>query len=301
MEYKDYYKIMGVDRNASEKDIKMAYRRLARKYHPDISKETNAEEKFKEVGEAYDVLRDAKKRKVYDQYAEDWEAKQHYQQSTHKPFSDEQRTEYGGYSPEFFESLFGTGSPFTQHYHRAGADYRGNVTISLEEAYHGAVKDILLPGDKHGHHGAQTLRVKIPAGVKSGQQIRLAGKGGPGMEGAPAGDLYLTINVDKHPLFDVMGNDIYLTLPITPWEAALGTTVVVPTLAGKVDLKIPAGSQGGQTLRLKQRGLPGKTSGDQYVLLKIMTPQPTSEAAETLYRKMAEEMPFNPREKMSGV
>jgi len=144
----------------------------------------------------------------------------------------------------------------------------------------------------------QTLKVKIPAGVKSGQQIRLAGQGATGTHGGPRGDLYLTVNVMKHSVFDVLDNDVYLTLPITPWEAALGTTVVVPTLGGKIDLKIPASSQGGQKLRIKNRGLPGTTPGDQYVLLKIITPPAATEAAKELYQKMAEVMPFNPREKM---
>lgn len=292
MDYKDYYKVMGVERNASAKDIKMAYRRLARKFHPDISKESNAEEKFKEVGEAYEVLKDPEKRKIYDQYGKDWEQAQRTQQSSHG-FHDQGNANYQ-YSEDFFESLFG-GSPHFRQQRQTGPDFHGNVSISLEEAYKGAVKELHLP---HAQSGRQTLKVKIPAGVKSGQQIRLAGQGGAGRVGSAAGDLYLTIQVDKHPLFDVMGNDIYITLPIAPWEAALGCTVVVPTLGGKVDLKIPAGSQGGQTLRLKKRGLPSSTPGDQYILLKIIIPQPTTEAAKALYKKMAEEMPFNPREKM---
>lgn len=298
MDYKDYYKIMGVSKDADEKEIKKAYRILARKYHPDVSKEPNAEEKFKEVGEAYEVLRDPKKRKVYDQYGQDWERRQ--QAESHSR-SYEHVWDEGNvnqqYSHDFFESLFGAESPFRQQ-SRAGADFRGNVSISLEEAYHGAVKELQLPAVDPRQQGSQTLRVKIPAGVKSGQQIRLAGQGGAGPRGGARGDLYLTITIEKHPIFDVMGNDIYITLPISPWEAALGTTITVPTLAGKVDLKIPAGSQGGQTLRLKKRGMPGTTPGDQYVLLKIVIPQPTTDSARELYKKMAEEMPFNPREKM---
>ncbi|TAL58684.1 MAG: J domain-containing protein, partial [Legionella sp.] len=152
--------------------------------------------------------------------------------------------------------------------------------------------------EKGNEVSMQTLKVKIPAGIKSGQQIRLAGQGAPGIHGGPRGDILLTITVDKHPLYDVADNDIYLTLPITPWEAALGTTLVVPTLSGKIDLKIPAGSQGGQKLRIKNRGLPGTTPGNQYVLLKIITPPATTDAAKNLYQQMAKEMPFNPREKM---
>ena len=294
MDYKDYYKVMGLSKDASEKDIKMAYRRLARKYHPDLNKEANAEEKFKELGEAYEVLKDPEKRKVYDQYSVDWNARQQGQSSTRQAsWEDLYDNGNAQYSHDFFESLFG-GSPHFRQQRRAGQDYHGKVNVSLEEAYQGSSKEIHL-----GHQGkGQTLKVKIPAGVKSGQQIRLAGQGGLAMNGGPAGDLYLTIEVDKHPLFDVMDNDIYLTLPIAPWEAALGSVIVVPTLGGNVDLKIPPDSQGGQTLRLKKRGLPGKIPGDQYVILKIVIPHPTPDAAKALYQKMAETMPFNPRSKM---
>ena len=289
MDYKDYYKVMGLSRDASPKDIKMAYRKLARKYHPDLNKEKGAEDKFKELGEAYEVLKDPEKRKVYDQYGRDWELNQNARASQ----SSYARGGMGGAEQQgmhdFFESLFGAGAFREQH--AAGADLHGNISISLDEAFQGAVKEIQLPG----LNAKQILRVKIPAGAKSGQQLRLTGQGSPGLSGGSKGDLYLTINIDKHPLFDVMGNDIYVTLPVSPWEAALGTTVVVPTLGGNVDLKIPPGSQGGQTLRLKKRGLPGSVQGDQYVLLKIIIPQPTTDAARDLYKTMEKEMPFNPR------
>jgi len=297
MDYKDYYKVMGVGQNADEKEIKMAYRRLARKYHPDLSKEANAEEKFKEVGEAYEVLKDPDKRKVYDQYAKDWEMRQKAQSSGggHSWGNASDGSQYQ-YSDDFFESLFGAAPHFRNARPRPGADFRGSINISLEDAYSGAVRELQLPNPQGGK--PITIKVKIPAGVKSGQQIRLAGKGGVSAGGGASGDLYLTIQVNKHSIFDVMGNDIYITLPVAPWEVALGTTVVVPTLGGKVDLKIPSGSQGGQTLRLKHRGLPGKTSGDQYIILKIIIPQPTTEAQKALYAQMAKDMPFNPREKM---
>ena len=217
-----------------------------------------------------------------------------YQHSPGESFADEQS------AYDFFESLFGArSSPFREQ-PRDGADLHGNVRISLEEAVHGAVKEIHLSGDPHSQQSSQTLRVKIPAGVKSGQKIRLSGQGLPGDAQGKRGSLYITLDVLKHPIFDVIGDDIYLTLPVTPWEVALGSTVVVPTLAGKVDLKIPAGSQGGQTLRLKNRGLPGQTPGSQYVILKIVTPKPTTEASTALYQKMAEEMPFNPREQLGA-
>lgn len=300
MDYKDYYKVMGVEKNADEKVIKLAYRRLARKYHPDISKEPNAEEKFKELGEAYEVLKDPEKRRVYDQYAKDWEYRQQASSSSsprNSAWDDGQETHH--YSHDFFESLFGAAPHFRQQRQRAGADFKGSINISLEDAYKGVTKELQIPASGHAKAGqSTTIKVKIPPGVKSGQQIRLAGQGGEAIGGGAPGHLYLTIHVDKHPIFDVMDNDIYVTLPVAPWEVALGSTIVVPTLAGKVDLKIPPGSQGGQTMRLKKRGLPGPTPGDQYVILKIIIPQAKTESAKALYKKMAEDMPFNPREKM---
>lgn len=294
MDFKDYYQVMGLKREASEKDIKMAYRRLARKYHPDLSKEPNAEEKFKALGEAYEVLKDPVKRKQYDQYAQDSAFNRQAKQQAGAGGWDQNRGE-PPFTADFFESLFGgargRAAPAT------GGDYHSSVQISLEEACRGTVKELHFAAEPGGA-GKQTLRVKIPAGVKSEQKIRLPGQGAPGGQGGRPGDLYLTIHVDPHPVFDVVGNDIYVTLPVAPWEAALGATVVVPTLAGPVDLKIPPSSQGGQTLRLKKRGLPLREPGDQYVILKIVTPKPTTDAAKDVYKKMAETMPFNPREKM---
>lgn len=296
MDYKDYYAVMGVGRDATEKEIKLAYRRLARKYHPDLNKEPDAEAKFKELGEAYEVLKDKEKRKVYDQYARDWEMHQKAQSSARSHSRDSGTHRAHSYSHDFFESLFGM-PPF-QEQPLSGADFHGDVNLSLEEAYHGTVRELRLSAD--GSSDAQTLRVKIPPGVKTGQKIRLPGQGGSGMQGGPRGNLYLTITVDKHPLFDVLNNDIYVTLPVAPWEAALGGNVIVPTLGGNIDLKIPEASQGGQKLRLKNRGLPGKPPGDQYVILKVVIPEPKTDEARALYKKMAEEMPFNPREKMGS-
>jgi len=300
----DYYKVMGLERGATEKEIKMAYRRLARKYHPDLNKESDAEEKFKELGEAYDVLKDPEKRKLYDTYGtasgpgpQVDPSQQHYSHAWTNAAHDFHGAE--GFDADLFESLFGGGRGFHQP-HRGGADRHGTIHISLEEAFQGVVKQLELPSHDH-KGGRQTLRVKVPAGVKTGQKIRLAGKGEPALiAGGEPGDLYITIDVDRHPLFDVVENDIYVTLPVTPWEAALGSTIVVPTLGGKVDLKIPPNSQGGQTLRLKKRGLPGPTPGDQYILLKIVIPHPTTEADKALYQTMAREMPFNPRDNLGG-
>ncbi len=308
---KDYYQIMGLARNATEKDIKMAYRKLARKYHPDVSKAPDAEAKFKELGEAYEVLKDPAKRAAYDQmgqYARENQQGQHsYRQPHHQQTS---KADFAS-ARDYFESLFsggfgaGSGAGRFQDAAMPGEDYHGKITISLEEAYQGTTRQIQIPVQQLNKHGQPevtqlTLKVKIPAGIKSGQQIRLAGQGAPGFSGGAKGDLYLQVQVEKHPVFDVRENDIYTTLAVAPWEAALGATIVVPTLGGHVDLKIPAGSQGGQTLRLKSRGLPGNTPGDQYVMLKIVIPQPTTEKAKALYETMAKEMPFNPRAKMGA-
>ncbi|RYB81432.1 DnaJ C-terminal domain-containing protein [Legionella pneumophila] len=292
---KDYYKIMGVSQDASDKDIKMAYRKLARKYHPDISKEPDAEERFKEMAEAYEVLKDPKKRAEYDQYLKYKEFNPQSDGFTGRRAQEQPFQEFH-FDSDFFETLFGHSR--YQQQPMTGQNYHGKITISLEEAYHGAVKNLQVPVEQGTETKIQTLKVKIPAGVKSGQQIRLAGQGGSGSGGGARGDLYLTVEVIKHPIFDVMENDIYLTLPITPWEAALGATVVIPTLAGKIDLKIPPGSQGGQKLRIKNRGLPGSPPGNQYVLLKIITPPAQTEEAKALYKKMAEVMPYNPRKTM---
>lgn len=300
---KDFYSIMGLSPTATEQEIKTAYRKLARKYHPDLNKEPQAEERFKEMGEAYDTLRDPKKRAQYDQYLKNRKLHEG-RQSTGAGEHAYQYYNTGGGGGEFhgadfdsdlFESLFGHARH--QQRSRAGQDYHGKINVTLEEAFHGAVKNIQVPSIED-ESKTQTLNVKIPAGIKSGQQIRLAGQGGAGMNGGPRGDLYIMVEVMKHALFDVKDNDIYLTLPITPWEAALGSTITVPTLSGKIDLKIPEGSQGGQKLRIKNRGLPGATPGNQYVLLKISTPPVTSDAAKELYQKMAEVMPFNPRVSM---
>ncbi len=306
---KDYYKTMGLARDASEKDIKTAYRRLARKYHPDLNKDDPlAEEKFKELGEAYEVLRDPEKRKMYDKFGAEGiyqqangsssqQQHQHYYHGFGKDgFGAENFT--GDFEDDLFSSIFNRG--FQQKHNPKGADVHGTINISLEEAFAGVVKEVQIP-THGGTPGHQKIRIKIPKGIKSGQKIRLEGKGGPSVvSGGKAGDLFITVNIEKHPIFDVVDKDIYLTLPITPWEAALGAKIKVPTLGSKVDLKIPENSQGGQTLRLKGRGLSGSPDGDQYILLKIVIPAANTAQEKAFYESMAEKMPFNPREKMEN-
>lgn len=307
MEFKDYYKILGLARDASQDEIKRAYRKLARKYHPDVSKEPDAEERFKEVGEAYEVLKDPEKRKAYDQFGANWKEGQDFR----PPPGWDQGYSFGGdfagggdFS-DFFESLFGQargrgGAHRAGGFRSRGEDQVARISISLEDAYGGASHQISLNIPEVGPEGrlvakARSLNVRIPKGVTEGQRIRLAGQGSPGLGGGPAGDLYLEISFRPHPYFHADRRDIFLDLPITPWEAALGETVTVPTLGGSVELRIPPGSQSGRKLRLKGRGLPGDPAGDQYVILKIVTPAATTEAAKALYERMAQELPMNPR------
>lgn len=304
MEFKDYYKILGVARDASQDEIKRAYRRLARKYHPDVSDEPDAEERFKEVQEAYEVLKDPEKRKAYDQFGANWKAGQEFR----PPPGWEQGFSFGGdfgvgEFSDFFEALFGRGRtrrPSAGGFRVRGEDQVARIQISLEDAYRGATQTITLNVPELGPDGrilagSRTLNVRIPKGITEGQRIRLAGQGAPGLGGGPAGDLYLEVSFRPHPHFRADKRDIYLELPITPWEAALGRPVTVPTLGGPVELRIPAGSQSGRKLRLKGRGLPGDPPGDQYVVLKIVTPPANTEAARAFYERMAQELPMNPR------
>ncbi len=312
MQYKDYYKIMGVPRGASADEIRRAYRKLARKYHPDVSKEADAEARFKELGEAYEVLKDPEKRAAYDQLGANWKAGQNFRPPPDWAPDFDFRTGTGGDSAfsDFFESLFGQrfgaggGGARRQHGFRArGEDHHAKVLIDLADAYTGATRSIALSTpevDSQGHVTTKqrSLNVRIPKGVRQGQRIRLSGQGTPGLGDGPAGDLYLEIEFRPHPFYRVEGRDVYLDLPVTPWEAALGAKVKVPTPDGTVDLTIPKGSRSGRRLRLKGRGIPSSTPGDLYVLPQITLPPADSEAARSLYRKMAEELPYNPRSKL---
>jgi len=301
MEYKDYYKILAVPRDASQDDIKKAYRKLARKYHPDVSKEANAEDKFKEVGEAYEVLRDQQKRAQYDQFGSNY---RHGQSFNPPPGWDDNMGGFGGGGnfSSFFENMFGgmggmggAGMGGDQFYAR-GDDVNAKITVSLEDAFHGATKTVRRPS---GANQGGTINVKIPAGISSGKKIRLSGQGKAGM-GSKAGDLYLEVQIAPHKHYRLEDKDVYLDLPLAPWEAALGAKVTVPTLAGKISLTIPAGARSGQKMRLKGRGLPGKEPGDEFVVLQIMTPAADSDKAKKLYMQMAEELTFNPRETLEN-
>jgi len=311
MNYKDYYEILGVARDATQDDIKRAYRRLARKYHPDVSDVEDAETQFKELGEAYEVLKDPEKRAAYDQLGANWQAGQQFE----PPPNWDAGFEFsgGGFTggddsafSDFFESLFGRGFSFDRsgshqrEVHAHGDDHHARVLIDINDAYEGTVRTITLKApevDESGHvvSKQRTLKVKIPKGVKKGQRIRLAGQGSPGMGEGSAGDLYLEIDFGPHPFYRVDGNDIYLDLPVTPWEIALRRKVKVPTPTGRVDLTIPAGATSGQKLRLKGRGLPSAPPGDVYVVLKLVTPEAKTETEVAMYEKMEKELEFNPR------
>lgn len=320
MEYQDYYKILGIAEDASADEIKKAYRKLARKYHPDVSKERGAEEKFKWLREAFEVLKDPAKRAEYDQlkklgaYEKDgsFRPPPEWQSTTH--------TGTGGFSSvdeqqfsDFFASLFGQGRAAGRSHdgaphpsRRRGEDIHARLGISLEEVAHGGEKQVqfnVAEVDESGRMArrAKVLNIKIPPAMAPGQFMRLRGQGAPGSGGGEPGDLFVEIELEAHPHFTVDGQNIYITVPITPWEAALGATVTVPGLGSRLSIKIPKGATSGQKLRLTGKGLPGKNSGDQLVVLMVAMPKTHSEKAEALYIKLAEvEGSFNPRTRLEG-
>lgn len=315
MEFKDYYQIMGLTKDASAEDIKRTYRKLARKYHPDVSKEPGAEAKFKEINEAYEVLKDPEKRKAYDQMGANWRGGQQFNpndfdfsqfsgQQGFSGFQGFQGGESAGDFSDFFESLFGGSRRAGRKPRPArGEDAHVTMDITLEDAFSGITKTIQFSlneqsADGHMHSVPKTLKVKIPVGVLEGQQIRLAGQGATGTHGGPAGDLYIKIHFKSHALFQVSHRDIYLDVPIAPWEAALGASIEVPTLAGFVTVKIQAGARSGQKLRLKDKGFKSKTeTGAQFLTLQIQTPKAETDEQKTLYKQMQQTFSaFNPRE-----
>lgn len=316
MKYKDYYQTMGVARDASHDDIKKAYRKLARKYHPDVSKEAGAEGKFKDIGEAYDVLKDPQKRAAYDQLGS------HLPGQDFRPPPDWQRQhaqygaadDFGGVDlGDLFSELFGVarrargggrgaGDAGAGGFTVRGQDFEVNIEIDLKDAFHGAEisLELAMPeiaSDGSVRRNARAVKVRVPKGATEGQKMRVPGKGGPGIGGAQNGDLYLNIALRPHQLFKPNGNDLYLELPIAPWEAALGASVEAPTMDGRVRLKVPAGARPGQKLRVAGRGLPksGGGAGDLYAILQIVTPRDLSEREKTLFKELAQASSFDPR------
>ena len=308
MKFREYYETLGVARNATQDDIKRAYRKLARKYHPDVSKEADAEARFKELGEAYAVLKDTEKRAAYDQIGSQWKTGQEFRPPPGWDAGFEFSGGDGGADhSDFFEALFGRqGRAGARAQRRAqGEDHHAKVQIDLADAYRGAQRSISLRMpvlDAQGRIAMQERRldVVIPKGIRAGQHLRLAGQGGPGLGGGAAGDLYLEIAFNPDPQFRVDGRDVYLDLPLSPWEAALGAQVTAPTPEGPVQLTIPSGSAAGRQLRLKGRGIPGSPPGDLYVVLAIALPPADSEAAREAYRAMAKAFDFNPRTHLQG-
>lgn len=323
MEFKDYYAILGVERTATQDEIKRAYRKLARKYHPDVSVEPDAEARFKEVAEAHEALIDPERRAAYDDIAR--------RHATGQPFEPPpgwdsgfefsgRGSQAGGQArgdaadfSDFFESLFGRGGPQSRRGRGArGAitpaqDHHAKVMIDLRDAYLGAKRVLALHVPVIDANGQVTLQerqleVKIPPGIREGQHLRLVGQGSAGVDGAPAGDLYLEIQYVPHPLFRVTGGDIYFDLPVAPWEAALGATVTAPTPGGSaVQLNVPVNSPQGRKLRLKGKGLPGQPPGDLYAVLTITLPAAASQADKQAYKALAAAfVAYNPRSALEG-
>jgi len=317
MKFVDYYDLLGVAESASTDEVNKAYRKLARKYHPDVSKEADAEQKFKAVAEAYEVLKDEQKRKEYDELrryggraGEEFQPPPHWQ-ATHswtdggfgESYSEGDAADFS----EFFSQIFGAGRgarDAAQQYPRGfavpGEDYTHQLEVSLDEAFRGATRTFSLQSMQVDEDGCvrpkvRQLTVKIPPGVTEGKKIRCKAQGAPGRAGGPFGDLYLVITLADDPYFSVEGHDVTLRLPIAPWEAVLGASVEVPTLAGPVVLNIPSGARAGQKLRLKGRGLPGKTAGDQFVVLEICVPSSVNDEQRKMFEKLRDSCEFDPR------
>ncbi|MBT8520753.1 DnaJ domain-containing protein [Polynucleobacter paneuropaeus] len=325
MKFRDYYETLGVARGATEAEIKTAYRKLARKYHPDVNKEKDAEDRFKEIGEAYSVLKDTEKRAAYDQMGSNWKQGQDFSPPPNWnagfEFADNPNAGFGGYGgsydgdqSEFFESLFGRGrhrqggrsSNARQGMHFKGQDHHAKILIDLADAYNGAKRTISLhmpTQDPEGHVMTQErkLDVNIPKGIKAGQNLRLSGQGGPGMGDGGAGDLYLEIDFHPSPLYKVDGKDVYLDLPMAPWEAALGTSLNIPTPAGStLELTIPPNTKSGRKMRLKGKGIPSKEPGDFYVVPNIVLPEAQSAAQKAAYQELEKAFDFKPRSHLKG-
>lgn len=309
MDYKDYYAVLGVSKTATADEIKKAYRKMARKYHPDISKVPNAEDKMKEVNEANAVLADTEKRAAYDQLGNSYQHGQNFQ----PPPDWNAGFEYSGDGmpngdaadfSAFFADLFGQAGQSRQkgNHQRRGEDHHAKIFIDLMDTFKGVTKAIVIQTpqqDAAGHviRQARNLNVKIPKGVKQGQHIRLPGQGTPGLSGGPAGDLFLEIHFNQHDVYQVKERDLYENIAITPWEAALGAKINVQTPDGEVQMKVPENTKSGTKLRLKGRGIPTKgSSGDLYIVLEMVTPPANNEKAKQFYEEMANTFSFNPRQ-----
>lgn len=313
MQFRNYYDVLGVARDATADEIKKAFRKLARKYHPDISKEPEAERHMQEVNEANAVLSDPEKRAAYDQLGNTYRPGEEF----HPPPDWDAGFEFSaeGFSPgaegsgfsDFFEQIFGRAGGYSQgaagraSYRGQGEDHRARIYLELDDAYSGATRQITLRAPKLDGQGrvtlqTRTLNVKIPRGVKEGQVIRLAGQGTPGAVGTRVGDLLLEVHFKPHPRFRVDGRDLYLSLPVAPWEAALGAVVAVDLPGGSVKVRIPEGASSGKLLRVRGKGIPGEPPGDLLLTLEIALPPADTPKARALYEQMASDLAFNPRQ-----
>ena len=315
MDFKDYYKILGLERNATQGEVKKAYRKLARTQHPDINKDVGSEAKFKEISEANEVLSDPEKRAAYDQLGQQWRPGQEFRPPPDWDegfeFSGATSQHAGGEFSDFFETLFSRmgrsqhSSRGRTEFHSRGEDHHAKILIDLRDSLEGATRTLSLrmpavDADGHVVIKDHTLNVTIPKGVTEGQSIRLRGQGAPGIGRLPAGDLYLEIHFNPDPLYRIVGSDLYVELPVAPWEAVLGATIKFPTPAGPIMLKIPANSSQGRELRIKDRGIPAAKPGDLYAVLKIVLPPADTEKARQFYADMARELAFDPRPSLGG-
>ena len=312
MDFKDYYAVLGLERDATQDDVKRNYRKLARKYHPDINKDAGAEDKFKDVSEANEVLSNTEKRAAYDQLGKAPASGQDFRPPPNWDagfeFSGAAAEGSGEHFSEFFEALFSRKRrgehPRNGHaeFHARGEDHHAKIAIDLRDAFGGASRTISLRVpelDQTGHVVLRnrTLNVQIPKGVTEGQHIRLKGQGAPGTGQLPAGDLYLEVTFNSDPQYRAVAKNLYLDVPLAPWEAALGGSVKIPTPLGPIMLKIPLGSSQGQELRIKGRGIPAADPGDLYAVLKIELPPADTDKARKAYEDMSRELAFDPREK----
>jgi curved DNA-binding protein len=308
VEYKDYYQTLGVEKSASADEIKKAYRKLVRKYHPDVSKHKDADSKTKEINEAYEVLGDAEKRTAYDELGTGRRAGQEF----HPPPDWASAFGGGDMDSDFFSDLFAhvgrrsRGGGAGGGYQMRGEDIHATITVDLGDAYRGATRTITMRVPQRDPSGRvvttdKSLDVKIPKGVLPGQQLRLAGQGHPGIGGGPPGDLYLEIQLKPDPRYRVEGANVYETVPVAPWEAALGAKITVPTPSGEVEVTVPPGSQTGRKLRLKGRGIPARPPGDLYLVLEVVLPPADNDKARQVYETMAREFAsFNPRARIGA-
>jgi curved DNA-binding protein len=311
MQFKDYYQTLGVPRDASAEDIKKAFRKLARKYHPDVSKEPDAELRMKEVNEAHAVLSDPEKRAAYDRLGRDYRPGQDFRpppdwdagfEFSTRGFSPDEAAGFSDFFAELFGRMGGAGGfrAGGAGYQARGEDHHAKVMLDIEDAFHGATRQITLQAPRVDAQGrvrleTRALNVRIPKGVREGQIIRLAGQGAPGPGGAPAGDLLLEVHFRPHPRYRVVGRDLHLTLPVAPWEAALGAVIDVPLPTGEVKVRIPEGTRGGHPMRVRGKGIPGEPPGDLLLDIHITLPPADTPKARQLYETMARELAFDPR------